>query len=99
MFTTIRRTFVLIGRDARGRWLLVLVLAIFASGLEIAGALGVLLLLGLVADPAGAFELPIVGSLRAVDIPEGFAFELIVIGGLAVFFVFRAAVQVGFSYA
>ena len=96
----VRKCFDLIGREHRRRWIGLVVLAVVASGLEMLGALLVFLLLALVADPGAELALPIVGDLRRL---AGDIDETTLLVGMAVvmglFFVVRAAVQTGVTYA
>lgn len=89
----------LIGREYHGRWILLLVVALIASGLEILGAALVYLLLALVADPGGAVQIPVLGDLRRF---LGGADESMLLLWLAasmgLFFVLRAAAQIGEAY-
>lgn len=89
----------LIGREYRGRWILLLVVALIASGLEIVGAALVYLLLSLVADPVGAIEVPLLGDIRRLaGGTEQSVLLLWLAASMGVFFVLRAAAQVGESY-
>jgi len=96
--TTVRQAFRLIGREHRGRWILLVVVALVASGFEVVGAALVYVLLGLVADPAGEAALPLIGDVRGLfDVEQ----DVLLLGLAAVmgtFFVVRAVVHVGEIY-
>jgi ATP-binding cassette, subfamily B, bacterial PglK len=96
---TFRKTFYLVGRDKPARWVVVIVGALAASGLEMVGALLIFLLLALIADPGGELELPLVGDIRGyfagVDETTFLLATAVVIG---VFFLVRVVVQAGFMY-
>lgn len=92
--TTIKQALRLIGRESRGRWLLLIVVALVASGFEVVGAALVYVLLGLVADPGNEAALPIIGDVRQLfDVEED---TLLVVLALAMgaFFLLRAVVHV-----
>lgn len=96
---TFRKFLYLIGRERRWRWLVVVVLAVVAGGLEIVGAMLVFLLLGMIADPGGSLSLPLLGQFPDLR-SEGQDSRLLmmVTGGIAVFFVIRAGIRVGQAY-
>ena len=100
MFDVVRKSLRLIGRERRWRWVLLVVLAFVASGLEMLGAVLVFVLLAVVADPGGQIEVPVVGDLRrlAGDVEET-TLLLWLAGGMAVFFVIRFVMHVGVTYA
>lgn len=99
MLTTLRQAFHLIGRDQRGRWVVLVLLALVASGFEMLGAALVYVLLALVIDPGGAIELPLVGDVRSLagDIGDR-TLLLSLLVGMGLFFLLRAGVQVGVTY-
>ena len=100
MVSALRQAMDLIGRDQRARWLMLSALALVASGFEMLGAMLVYVLIGLVADPGGQIDLPILGNIRALfgDLDDRtLLLRLIVV--MAVFFLMRAIVQVGTVYA
>jgi ATP-binding cassette, subfamily B, bacterial PglK len=97
--TNIRKALHLIGRENRGRWILLILFALVSSGLEVVGAALVFLLLGLIADPAGAAALPLIGDIRRLVPLDEDALLLGLAGVMAVFFVVRAFVHVGEIYA
>ena len=99
MLTTLRQAYRLIGKDNPGRWAVVILVALFVSGLEMVGAVLIFVLLNLVVDPEAAIELPILGDVRdlAGDMDqERLLLTVVVIIG--VFFLFRAVVTVGAKY-
>jgi ATP-binding cassette, subfamily B, bacterial PglK len=89
VITVVRRALGLIPRTQRARWLLLVGLAVFASVLEMVGAVLVYVLLALVADPGGALDLPLIGDIGAVT--DG-------VEDLGFFFLVRAGALVGISY-
>jgi ATP-binding cassette, subfamily B, bacterial PglK len=96
--STIRQAINLIGRENRGRWLFLVVVAVVASLFEVVGAALIFLLLGLVADPDGEAALPVIGDVRAVIDADPDVLLLGLAGLMAVFFVLRAVVHVGEIY-
>jgi ATP-binding cassette, subfamily B, bacterial PglK len=94
----IRQALHLLGRENRGRWTLLIFVALFASLLEVVGAALIFVLLGLVADPGSAIELPALGDVRALVPLAGDQLLLTVAGVMAVFFIVRAVVHVGEIY-
>jgi ATP-binding cassette, subfamily B, bacterial PglK len=99
VLTTIRQAFDLVGREHRGRWGLLIVLALIVSGFEMVGAALVYVLLALVIDPGSGIELPLLGDLnttfRGVDETS---LILGVVAAMALFFLMRGAVRVGATY-
>ena len=99
MTTAMRRAVGLVARDGRGRWVALLLVALCASLLEVVGAGLVYVLLGMVANPGTALDLPVVGDLRqrfpGVDETT---LLLAMAAALAAFFVVRGAVQFGQAY-
>ena len=99
LITTIRQALHLIGRGQRARWLLLLALSILNSLLEVAAAALVYVLLGLVADPTGAIDLPLLGNISRLG--AGFereTFLLVLIGVMMGFFLIRAAFSIAAEY-
>jgi ATP-binding cassette, subfamily B, bacterial PglK len=96
---TVRKIFWLVGRDNPARWVLLVIGAVVASGLEMLGAVLIYLLLAIIASPAGPLELPIVGDVRAlaegVDETSFLLWAAVVLG---VFFLLRAGYFVFFTY-
>jgi ATP-binding cassette, subfamily B, bacterial PglK len=99
MWTSFRQAYDLVGRDRPMRWVLLIVLALMVSGLEMAGAVIVYVLLALVADPGGGIDLPLVGDLRGrfagLDDTE---LLLSVVAAMAVFFVVRSVAKIAAKY-
>jgi ABC-type multidrug transport system fused ATPase/permease subunit len=99
MPTNLRHALHLIGRDHRARFGGLVLLAVLASGFEMAGALLVYVLVGLVTNPDDAIVLPVIGDVRVLagDIPERTLLLRLLIA-MALFFIIRAVVQVGTIY-
>lgn len=100
MWTSVRKTFDLVGRDRPGRWAFLVGLSVVVSVIEMLGAVLVYTLLALVADPGGSVTLPLAGDLRARfdDVDEA-TFLLVVVAIMAVFFLLRGTVKVASKYA
>jgi ATP-binding cassette, subfamily B, bacterial PglK len=99
MLTIFRQLLDLIGRARRGRWLLLLALAVVASLIEMVGAGLIYVLLGLFADPGQEVGLPFIGDLRRLTpglTDTGFLTATAL--AIGAFFVFRAGAQVVISY-
>ncbi len=99
VFAAVRQALHLIGREYRLRWVLLILLALVASGFEMVGAALVYVLLTIVADPGSEIDLPLVGDLR--DWFAGVDDERLLLwlaAGMALFFVVRGAVHVGETY-
>lgn len=89
----------LVGPGYRGRWALVVVAALAASGLEVLGALVVVGLLARITTEASGFELPLIGDVRDLLPTMSETALLLVIGAaVAVFFVVRGMVIVVQAY-
>lgn len=74
-------------------------LAVVAGALEMAGALLVLLLMGMIADPEATHSLPIIGELPELSQARDDAQTLLwVSAGIGLFFIVRAGVRVGQVY-
>ena len=100
MLTTAKQVLHLLSREPRGRWVLLLVLALLVTATEMVGAVLVYTLLSLVADPGGSVDIPVLGDARALadDIGER-SFLLVTLGVMAGFFVFRGGLKVTTAYA
>jgi ATP-binding cassette, subfamily B, bacterial PglK len=96
--TTVKQALHLIGRENRWRWILLIGVALIASGFEVLGAALVYVLLGLVADPSGEASLPIVGDVRELFDVEQTTLLLGLAAVMAAFFLTRAVVHVGEIY-
>jgi ATP-binding cassette, subfamily B, bacterial PglK len=95
----VRKTLQLLGPDGRWRWLLLVGMALFVTGVEAVGAMLIYTLMGLISGESGALELPVVGDL-ATQFPDVARSSLqITVAGLVVgFFVVRALVVTGEVY-
>jgi ATP-binding cassette, subfamily B, bacterial PglK len=99
VWTTIRQTYDLVGRERPLRWGLLTVLALVVSGLEMVGAMLVYTLLALVADPDGQIDLPLVGDFRnRFDNMADDTLLLWTVAAMAVFFLVRAVVKIASKY-
>ena len=99
MITILRHALYLMGPEARRRWWLLLSLAVSASLVEVVAAALIYTLLGLVADPNGEVSLPLIGSVRRLAGNVGHeALLLQLVGAMAGFFVFRAALALVTEY-
>jgi ATP-binding cassette, subfamily B, bacterial PglK len=99
VWTTLRQTYDLVGRDHRRRWQLLVVLALVVSGFEMVGAVLVYTLLALVVDPAGEIDIPVVGDLRALFAgTDERTMLLSVVAAMAAFFLLRGLVKVTATY-
>jgi len=89
----------LIEPGRRGRWLVVLMLAIVVSGFEALGAILIFLLIALAADPQADLNVPIFGDLRRI-LPDLRPDHLVILvaAGVAGFFLVRAAATLGQHY-
>lgn len=93
------RSLELLGGAHRGRWVLLVGLALAVTGFEAVGAMLIYVLLGSISGDMAAISLPIVGSLgdRFPGVPAR-TLQLAVAGGVGGFFVIRSAVVVGQQY-
>lgn len=84
----------------RGRWWLLVALALGVSLVEMVGALLVYVLLAVLADPDGPIELPVIGDVRDIvgDVDQSTLFLGLIIS-MGVFFLFRGVVKVSSKYA
>ena len=99
MLDTFRKTFYLVGKERPGRWIAVVGGAVVTTGFEMAGALLVFLLLGLIADPGGDLAIPLFGDIRGMfDHLDDQTFLLGAAATLGVFFLVRLVLQVGYAY-
>ena len=100
VFAIVSSAYRLISSKSRGRWLLLVLIAVFASFLELGGAVLIYLLLGLVANPSGDIQLPFVGDLRGyLPAMDDETLLLTLAAGMAVFFLVRPAVHLFKTYA
>jgi ATP-binding cassette, subfamily B, bacterial PglK len=96
--TTIRQAVGLIGRDNRGRWLILVLFALVSSGFEVVGAALIYVLLALIAEPEAGVSLPVLGDISARFDVSSDALLLGLAATMAAFFVLRAAVHVAEVY-
>lgn len=99
MLTTLRQAYRLIGRQRRGRWLLLIALAALVTGIEMLGAVLVFVLLNLVVDPEAEINLPLIGDVRELlgEVND----QALLIGAVSVigaFFLIRSIVTIGAKY-
>lgn len=100
MVDTLRKCLYLFREEQRKKWVLVLVVAIAASALEAAGAGLVYVLIGVATDPSTAYELPLLGDVRALLPIEGQSSVVVVVGaGIGLFFILRGLVVMAQTYA
>lgn len=94
-----RKILRLIGEDTRGRWVLILLLAVLVSVSEVVGAFLIFVLLGLVTEPDRPLVLPLLGDATE-RFPELNASELLVLAAasIAVFFVLRGGLYLVQTY-
>ena len=87
------------GRESRRRWWLLLALAVAVSLMEVIAAAMIYMLLGLVANPSGEMNLPLIGDVRnlAGGLDER-TLLLVLIGIMIAFFVIRAGVLIVAEY-
>ena len=99
MLEILRKTSDLLGPGRRTRLVVLVVLALVASGFEAAGALIVFGLLTVVTTDASGYDIPFVGDARD-SFPGVDETTLVIVIGAAIcaFFVLRAAVLVLTSY-
>ncbi len=99
MVTTIRHALYLMRRGDSRRWWLLLLLAIAVSLMEVLAAGLIYVLLGLVADPTGAIDLPLVGNLNELVGEMDRSTTLYWLIGIMIgFFMVRAAVLITAEY-
>ena len=91
----IRKILYFLGKSRRRNWVLVSLLGLTGSALEAIGAVMILVLLGLIVEPAVGIELPLIGSL---PMKEGEETLLLVAAGVAVFFVIRGVTKLIETY-
>lgn len=97
---SIRQVQFVLGRHRRRKWILLIVLALMLSGLEVAAAALVFLLIGQVAEPTGPVELPFVGDpARLLPWFSDTQIVFVLTAGIGTFFIARAAFLVFQKYA
>lgn len=93
-----RRALRLIGRENRGRVLLLIPLALVMSGIEVLGAALVYSLLSLATGATSTLEIPVIGDIRGLfDVDES-TLLVGVAAGMGAFFLFRAVMKIGHTY-
>jgi ATP-binding cassette, subfamily B, bacterial PglK len=99
MRQTLTRILRLLGEGHRSRWVVVIVFALVASGLEMLGALVIFGLIARITTDTSGFELPLVGDVRTL-VPGLSDLGVLALLGLlvGVFFVLRGAAIVGQAY-
>jgi ATP-binding cassette, subfamily B, bacterial PglK len=97
---TVRKCLHFIERGYRGRWVLLVVLALVVAGFEAGSALLVYALLELITAPAPHLGAGVLMTFRDTALPDWpeRAFLMLTVGVMAVFFVMRAAVALGHVY-
>lgn len=95
----IRQCYELVVGERRARWIALTFLALIASGFEAIGAMLVFALLGLVTDPGGEIEVPMVGDLNNWFPTDNTNALLIASGAVGLFFLIRGALLVLQAYA
>lgn len=100
MIGTLRQVLRFIDRGQRSKWIMLIVLAVVASGFEMAGAVMVFILIGLVSDAGADIDLPLIGDVRSLvgDVDQD-SLLLGTVIATAIFFLLRGFVQVGTIYA
>ena len=94
-----RRIHDLLGRERPGRWVVLVVISIVASGFEMLGAVAIYALLALLTAPATVMTLPLVGPLLGLVPTDDLSTLRIVVGAaVMLFFVVRGGVLVFRSY-
>lgn len=97
---TYARSWVLAGHARRAHLALLVVLSLLASLFESLGAALIVLVLSLATDKTGAIDLPLVGDVSAyLPGDTQSAHTAWAAGALAVFFLLRAGVMIGQTYA
>lgn len=98
-FDKLRRTLVVLGPDRRWRWWLLVVLALFVAAFEALGAVLILTLLELIAEPSDGLQVPAFGDLgERFPGMDDRTLLLGVAGAVAAFFVIRGGVLVATAY-
>jgi hypothetical protein len=94
-----RRIHDLLGRERPGRWVVLILISVVASGFEMLGAVSIYALLALLTAPATVMTVPFVGGLLGL-IPTDDVSTLRIVVGVAVlaFFVIRGGVIVTRAY-
>ena len=99
MLEAFRKTFHLVGRDKRNRWVALVAGAVVVSVLEMFGAVLIYLLLTLLVEPTATLPMPLLGDLRELGAGiDGTTFFLISAAVLGGFFLIRALAQLAYIY-
>jgi ATP-binding cassette subfamily C protein len=99
MRSTLRKYLDFIDRGARGRWVLLVFLALTVSILEAVGAVLVYLLIRMIAEPGSTVDLPVVGDVeRFLPDAERSEVILIVSAFIAAFFLVRGLAYLAQTY-
>ena len=96
--TDLRRALSLIGREYRGRFAILVIVALISSGLEVIGAGFVFLLLSLVANPDAPIEVPYFGDLTAMVPLSRRDLLIAVVATFAAFLVVRSLFSIVATY-
>jgi len=100
MLTAVRKSLYLLKSESKLKWILVIVLAVGMTGVEALGAVSILLLLAVMADPTASLSLPIVGDLSGFEsLRGGLGLTAWFAAAVALFFVFRALLSLLQLYA
>lgn len=97
MWSTLRNMMHLLGEESRSQWILLTAVAVLASGLEMAGALLIYILLAVIANPDVGGDFPLIGGLAGGG--DERSFLLLFASLIGAFFVLRALTQIGIAYA
>lgn len=96
--TSLRRALMIIGREHRGRFAILLTFSLLASGFEVVGAALVYLLLTLISDPSAPVVVPFIGDLGEMLRVDQRTLILGVVAGLAGFLVVRSGFAIVDNY-
>ncbi len=100
MLTAIRQVLFLLKSESKLKWVVIVLLALVMTGVETLGAISVLLLVAVMADPNTALSLPIIGNIsEAASLPSGTALIAWFAAAVAIFFIFRGFLSVLQLYA
>ena len=97
---TVRRSLDLLNKRLRRRWLLHVPLALFSAVLEMVATAGMLILIRLISDPAGAERIASLRTLRHwIDYTPGLGFNAAFASLVALVYVAKNGLRVGEVYA
>jgi ABC-type bacteriocin/lantibiotic exporter with double-glycine peptidase domain len=94
----LRRALALIGREYRGRFVILVLVALASSGLEVVSAGFVYLLLALVTDPDAPLIVPLLGDLSALLPLSRRDLLIAVVAGFAGFLALRSIFSIAATY-